>query len=250
MNLLALLENLGQFAYFALRALGAIVPALRQPREISRQLYGVLIGGLPLSAVAGLALGVVIWIHLRGVLARFGAEHFLPIALSLAVVLEFAPIGAGLIAAGRSGASIGAELGSMRLTEQIDALEVLGLSVWRDIVAPRVLACMIALPLLTVFIAYLAIVGGFAAEALGGTMSWTQYQAACLQELRLQDVIPATLKTVVFGFLVGVSGCYFGMTAQGGTEGVGTAATRGVVTSIFLVLVSNVLLVRAIQLLQ
>jgi phospholipid/cholesterol/gamma-HCH transport system permease protein len=192
----------------------------------------------------------VVWIHLRGALAHVGgpgAVQYLPQALALAVVLEFAPLGAGLIVAGRSGAGLGAELGSMRLTEQIDALEVLGQNPLRELVAPRVLACMFTLPLLTVFIAYLAVGSGFLAEALGGSMTFTQYRNESLRVLFFADVIPAVLKTVVFGFLIGVSGCYFGMTARGGTEGVGRAATSGVVASIFLVLVSNVVLVRLIQ---
>jgi phospholipid/cholesterol/gamma-HCH transport system permease protein len=249
--LLAALENLGRLSHFSGRSLLAAGGALRQPRELLRQLHAVLWGSLPLAVVAGLALGIVIWLHLRGVLYRFGgpqAVQYLPQALALAVVLEFAPIGAGLIVAGRSGASLGAELGSMRLTEQIDALEVLGLSPLRFLVGPRVLACMLALPLLTIFIAYLAIAGGFAAEWLGGSMTWLQYQNECLRNLRLQDVVPATLKTAVFGYLIGVTGCWCGLQAEGGTEGVGRAATRGVVLSTFLVLASNVVLVRLIQL--
>jgi phospholipid/cholesterol/gamma-HCH transport system permease protein len=200
--------------------------------------------------VAGLSLGAVIWMHLHGVLARLGSGYvsLLPQALALAVALEFAPLGAGFIIAGRSGASLGAELGSMRLTEQVDALEVMGLSPLDYLVAPRVLACMLAVPLLTVMIAVLAIAGSYAAEWLGGTMSWLEYWNQCLSGLRLRDVIPATLKTAVFGFLVGVTGCFAGMTAQEGTEGVGRAATRGVVASIFLVVVADVLLVRGIQL--
>jgi phospholipid/cholesterol/gamma-HCH transport system permease protein len=251
MSVADFLEGLGRYVHFAVRALVA-VPAALGRAEVLRQLYHVYLGAMPLALVAGVSLGVVIWMHLHGVLARLGSGYtdLLPQALALAVVLEFAPMGAGFIVAGRSGASLGAELGSMRLTEQVDALEVLGLSPLRELVAPRVLACMAALPLLTVQIAALAILGSYLAEDLGGTMSWRQYANACLVGLRLEDVIPATLKTVVFGYLIGVTGCYFGMTAQGGTEGVGRAATRGVVTSIFLVVVADVLLVRAILLLS
>jgi phospholipid/cholesterol/gamma-HCH transport system permease protein len=251
MSSLAVLEQTGRFVHFGARALPAALLSLRRPAELLRQLYHVLLGALPLALVTGLALGVVVWMHLRGVLFRLNPEYvrLLPQALALAVVLEFAPIGAGLIVAGRSGASLGAELGSMSLTEQIDALEVLGLSPLRHLVGPRVLACMVALPLLTVFIAFLAIGGSYAAEMLGGSLSWSEYRNECLRKLSLGDVIPATLKTVVFGYLVGVTGCYFGMTATGGTEGVGRAATRGVVGSILLVMVSNVLLVKLIQVL-
>jgi phospholipid/cholesterol/gamma-HCH transport system permease protein len=249
---LGALESLGKATAFAVRAVATLPSAFRRPGLLLAQLYGALLGALPLGVAAGLAIGGVIWLHLRGTLQTVGgpsAVQYLPQALALAVVLEFAPIAAGLIVAGRSGASLGAELGSMRLTEQIDALEMLGLSPLRELVAPRLWACMITLPVLTLFITYLALGAGYAAEAIGGTLSWTQYSSECLRVLTLHDVVPATLKTVVFGFLIGVTGCYFGMTAQGGTEGVGRAATRGVVVSIFLVLVSDVVLVKVIQVL-
>jgi phospholipid/cholesterol/gamma-HCH transport system permease protein len=244
------LESLGRYAHFAARSLLAALLAVLRPVDLLTQLFHILLGALPLGCVAGLALGVVVWLHLHRVLERFGAEKLLPEALALALVLEFAPTGAGLIVAGRSGASLGAELGSMRLTEQIDALEVLGLSPLRLLVGPRVLACMVALPLLTVFIIYFGIGGSYAAEVVGGSMSWTQYRSECLRDLRLEDVLPATLKTIVFGYLIGVTGCYYGLQASGGTEGVGRAATRGVVASIFLVLASNVFLVPLLQLIR
>ncbi len=241
MSVLSALEHLGRFAWFAGRSLWAAPGAFFRLRELCRQLYGILIGALPLAVAAGAALGAVVWMHLRGALVSVagpGAAAYLPQAQALAV---------GLIVAGRCGASLGAELGSMRLTEQIDALEVLGLSPVRELVGPRVVACMMALPPLTVFIAYLAILSGYLAEAVGGNMSFTAYKNATLGVLNPNDVVPAVLKTVAFGYLVGVAGCYFGMAATGGTEGVGKAATRGVVTAIFLVVVSNVFLVKLIQ---
>ncbi|MFO0843010.1 MAG: ABC transporter permease [Gemmataceae bacterium] len=247
----ALLERLGWAAWFALAATRSLPAALGRPRALLGQLYQVLLGGLPLALTAGLAIGVVVWMHLHGALLSVGgpgAVQYLPQALSLAVVLELSPLTAGLLVAGRSGASLGAELGSMRLTEQVDALEVLGLSPLRELVAPRLLACMLALPLLTLFISYLALLSGYAAEALGGSMTWAQYRNECVRVLRLRDVIPATLKTVVFGYLVGLVGCWKGLTARGGTEGVGDAATGGVVVSIFLVLLADVALVKLIQL--
>jgi phospholipid/cholesterol/gamma-HCH transport system permease protein len=244
------LESVGRYAAFALRALVVMPLALTRPRESLRQFYATLTGALPLAVVAGLAIGVVMWMHLRGVLYRFvGPEsvQYLPTAVALAVTLEFAPIGAGLIVAGRSGASLGAELGSMRLTEQIDALEVLGHSTMRELVAPRVLACVLALPLLTVFMNYLAVLGSFAAETWTSGVTWLQYRQNALAGLVFQDTLLATLKTLVFGYLIGAAGCYHGMTATGGTEGVGRAATRGVVVATLSVLLANVLLVRAIQ---
>ncbi len=246
MPLVAALETCGRFTHFAARAFGAAMTTLLHPAEFFRQLYSVLLGALPLGLVAGFALGVVVWIHLHGVVER-AYVHRVPEYLALAVVLEFAPLGAGLVVAGRSAVSLGAELGSMRLTEQIDALEVLGLSPMRKLVGPRVLACMVALPLLTVYIGFIALAGSFLAEMLGGSLSWTQYQTDVLRGLSHAHAIPATLKTTVFGYLIAVTGCYCGMNADGGTEGVGRAATQGVVASTLLVLVSNVVLVKVIQ---
>jgi phospholipid/cholesterol/gamma-HCH transport system permease protein len=248
-----ILVALGRFSHFAIRVVFALPSALRRPQDFLLQFYRVLLGALPLAVTAGAAMGVVVWMHLRGSLQSVGgpgAVQYLPQALALAVVLEFAPISAGLLVAGRSGASLGAELGSMRESEQIDALEALGQSPLHLLAAPRVLACMLALPLLTIFIAYLALFAGYAAEAIGGTLTATQYTSEVLRVLTLHDVVPATLKTIVFGYLIGTVGCYHGLNASGGTEGVGRAATRGVVGSIFLVLVADVLLVRAIQLLK
>src|SRR6266545_4642524 len=170
MAALTFLEQTGHFAHFAGRSFVVLPQALRRPGELRGQFHKILMGALPLALVAGLDIGVVIWMHLRGVLFRLnpGLVRFFPEALALAVVLEFAPLGAGFIVAGRAGASLGAEIGSMRLTEQIDALEMLGVSPLRYLVAPRVLACVLALPLLAIFMAFLAIGGSFAAEVLGG----------------------------------------------------------------------------------
>lgn len=243
-----MLETIGRFVHFALLSLSAAAAALARPRELARQLHIILIGSLPLGVVAGLALGVVVWFHLRGVV-KPEFIHQVPEYLALAIVLEFAPMGAGLVVAGRSGASLGAELSSMKLTEQIDALEVLGLSPIRQLVGPRVLACMLTLPILTVFIGLVAIGGSFLAEMLGGTLFASQYEADVWRGLDQGKYLPSTLKTTVFGFLIAVNGCWCGMNAGGGTEGVGQAATQGVVGSILLVLVSDVILVKLILML-
>jgi phospholipid/cholesterol/gamma-HCH transport system permease protein len=246
------IESLGRYVHFTAIVLPRALRSLARPRELLRQLYQTFVGAMPLAAVTGLALGVVIWMHLHSVLVRSGPGYsrLLPEYLALAVVLEFAPLSAGLIVAGRSGASLGAELSSMRLTEQLDALDALGQSPMHYLVAPRVLACMIALPLLTALIAILAVAGSYAAELAGGTMAWQEYYNACLRDLRVKDLVAAVLKTVVFGFLIGTVGCYSGMTAAPATEAVGRAATGGVVFSILLVVLSDVVLVRIIQLLD
>ena len=160
------------------------------------------------------------------------------------MLLELAPLSAGLIGASHSGASLGAELGSMKQTEQIDALHILGIDPIRELVGPRVLARMIALPLLHVLIAGLALVGGFIA---GFDASPALYESAALSELHFWEVFLSGLKTVVFGFVIAAVGCRRGLRASGGTEGVGRAATRAVVGGMIGVMVADALMVKLIQ---
>jgi phospholipid/cholesterol/gamma-HCH transport system permease protein len=232
---------------FALRSFGSALQALRQPGPVLVQLYQMLIGALLLGMVAGVALGAVVWMHLHSALERTGTQEALPTFLSVAVLLELAPIGAGLILASRTGAALGAELGAMKQSEQLDALSMLGVSPMRVLVGPRVLACILALPLLNYLIAVLAISSGYLADLFVSNTSWTRYLSLCLERLELGEVIPAGLKTFVFGYLVGVAGCYHGFTATGGTEGVGRAATSGVVGSALAVMIADVVIVALIQ---
>ena len=245
---LDVLARFGEWAHFGVRAVTSAGLALTNPPLWLRPFYTVLVGGLPLAAVLGLALGAVTWMHTRGVLERTaGATELLPTVLAAAVLLELAPVGAGLIVAARTGASLGAELASMRVGEQVDALELLGVSPVRRLVGPRVLACVLAVPLLHVLVAALALGSGFLAEATAGQTTWLKYQAAVLAELRLNEVVSAGLKTLAFGALVGVTGCFVGLTAGGGSEGVGRAATDSVVVCSLLVLAADVLLVGLIR---
>lgn len=246
-NPITQLERFGRLTAFAARAVPAAARAIPHGGEWLRPLYAVLVGGLPLALVTGLALGVVIWLHTRDVLARTGTVEYLPTFLAAAVLLELAPVGAGLIVAARTGASLGAELASMRVSEQIDALELLGVSPVRRLVGPRVLACVFAVPLLHILIAATALGSGFVAEQATGSTTYLKYYTAALRELVLEDVIPAGLKTLAFGLVVGVTGCFIGLSAREGSEGVGRAATDSVVACVLLVLVADVLLVMLIK---
>jgi phospholipid/cholesterol/gamma-HCH transport system permease protein len=246
-NPISFLAGAGEFAQFAGRALVAALASFRRPGAVLRQVHSVLVGALPLGLVTGIALGAVIWMHTHAVLARTGTVEYLPTILAAAVLLELAPVGAALIVAARSGSSLGAELGAMRIGEQIDAMEMLGVRSLSALVGPRVLGCMVALPLLHIFISALALASGFIAENVVGHTNWLRYQSACLRELYPGEVIPAGLKTIVFGYLIGVAGCYQGLRAEGGTEGVGHAATRAVVMACLLVLAADVLMVAVIQ---
>ena len=243
---IALVERFGRYSHFSGQALRAALGAAGRPAIWGRQLFDVLAGAVPLGLVAGAALGAVVWLHLHQAVETPFLNK-VPEYLAYAVVLEFAPLGAGLIVAGRSGASLAAELSTMRLTEQLDALETMGLAPLKHLVGPRVLACMIALPLLTILIAFIALGSSTVAELLGGSLSWTQYQTAMLNGLVKAPVIAATLKTIAFGLLIAVAGCWNGLNAPAGAEGVGIAATRGVVGATLQVLLSNVVLVKVIQ---
>jgi phospholipid/cholesterol/gamma-HCH transport system permease protein len=247
-RLLGPLVQLGLFVDFAARVLAAIPRALVvRAGAVVRQFERVAWGSLPIVTVAGLSVGMVTWLQTRRLLVTYGAEATLPSILTVAVMVETGPMLAGLLVAGRMGAGLAAELGSMVLTEEVDALIVLGAPPIPTLVAPRACACALALPLLTVVLDAAAVLGGMSAEQLAGTLSAPVFWQRSLDYLRLSDVVPATLKTAVFGLLVGLVGCWTGLNAGRSTEAVGHAATRGVVQAMIAVFASNVVMVVGIQ---
>ena len=247
-TLLDRLERFGRFVGFSIEVVLALPGAAwRRPAEVLRQFERVAWGGLPIVAAAGTSVGLVTWLQVRRLLATFGAEETLPSVLSAAVMVESGPVLASLLVAGRMGAGLAAELGSMTLTEEIDAREVLGAPTLPTLVAPRAIACALAVPLLTVVLDAAAVLGGLGAEQMAGSLSAQVFWQKSLLYLRLSDVVPATLKTAVFGLLVGLVGCWTGLNADRSTEAVGRAATRGVVRSMIAVFAANVVLVPWIQ---
>ncbi len=242
------LERFGRFVGFSLEVAGAMPgAAIRRPGEVIRQFERVAWGGLPVVASAGVSVGLVTWLQVRRLLADYGAEANLPSVLAAAVLVETGPVLASLLVAGRMGAGLGAELGSLTMTEEIEAREVLGAPIVSSLVAPRAVACALAVPLLTILLDAFALLGGLGAEMVGGSLSAEAFQSRALDFLRLSDVLPATLKTVVFGLLVALIGCWTGLNADRSTEAVGNAATRGVVRSMLAVFAANVVLVPALQ---
>jgi phospholipid/cholesterol/gamma-HCH transport system permease protein len=243
---LQLLASVGSGSLFALRALRELFLPPYEVRETARQLFELGCRSAPLIAVSGLAIGIVLSMHTRASLARFGAEALIPAGLAIALVRETGPLTAGLLLSGRIGAGIGAELGAMKVTEQIDALEAVAVDPFRFLVVTRVLACVIALPLLTTVMNTAGIIGGFAAEWSVTGIPFDTYLRQAFGPIQFSDLIPATLKTMVFGFIIATVSSYLGMHTTRGTEGVGQASTNSVVFSSILLIVANVLLVRII----
>jgi len=241
-----LLESMGDAALFAGRALREVVRPPFETRETARQLFELGVRSVPLIAVSGFAIGVVLSMHTRSSLARFGAEALIPAGLAIALIRETGPLTAGLLLAGRIGAGIGAELGAMKVTEQIDALEASAVDAFKYLVVTRVVACLIALPLLTSLMNFTGIMGGFVAETAITGIPLRTYLSQAFSLIEFSDLVPATLKTSVFGFIIAVVAAYLGMHTSRGTEGVGQASTRAVVTSSILLIVANVALVRVI----
>jgi phospholipid/cholesterol/gamma-HCH transport system permease protein len=240
------LATIGELASFALRAARELFVPPYEFRESIRQLYELGLRSAPLIAVSGLAVGVVLSMHTRASLQRFGAESMIPAGLAIALVRETGPLTAGLLLSGRLGAGIGAELGAMRVTEQIDALEASAVDAFHYLVVTRVIACVIALPILTTLMNFAGILGGFIAETSATGMSLDLYFNRAFSLIDISDYVPATLKTMVFGFIIATTSSYLGFTTDSGTEGVGRASTTAVVLSSILIILSNVLLVRLI----
>ena len=215
-----------------LRVQGACESSFVPPfeiRETIRQLFELGLRSAPLIAVSGMAVGVVLSMHTRASLERFGAEAMIPAGLAIALVRETGPLTAGLLLSGRIGAGIGAELGAMRVTEQIDALEASAVDSFRYLVVTRVVACIIALPILTTIMNFAGMLGGFLAETATTGMSLPLYFNRAFSIVDLTDYVPATVKTMVFGFIIATMSSYLGFTTESGTEGVGRASTRAVV---------------------
>jgi phospholipid/cholesterol/gamma-HCH transport system permease protein len=226
-----------------------LIQALQPPyelAEISRQIYEVGYRSIPLIASAGFAVGAVMSMHTRASLERFGAESLIPMGLGMALIKETGPLVTALLFCGRVGAGIGAEIGAMRVTEQIDALESLAVDSFKHLVVTRVLACMVALPLLTTLMNFTGIIGGYTAETVISGMSFNFYFDRALSAIDFDDYIPATAKTILFGFMIATISSYLGYHTKGGTAGVGQASTRSVVLSSILVILANVIVVKAI----
>jgi phospholipid/cholesterol/gamma-HCH transport system permease protein len=226
-----------------------IVDFLRPPFEggqIMRQMAEIGSKSLPLVVASGFALGTVMTLHTRSTLVMFGAAAIIPTVQALAFFVEIGPLVAGLLLAGRVGSGIGAVLANMRATEQVDGIESLSIDAFKFLVVPRVVSCVLALPLLTLFMDFAGLLGGYLSEFAASRISFELYITRAFENVVLSNFLAPTLKTAVFGFIIGTVSSYFGYTTNEGAAGVGRAATNSVVVSSLLIILADVILVKCI----
>lgn len=239
-------EWFGSLGIFSWQVLKAAVTPPYEWRELVRQLDAVGSMSLPLVALAGAAIGVVLSMEARYSLSRFGAKSMFPVTLVYSVIQVMGPIMTGLIVSGRVGAGIGAELASMKVTEQIDAIEASAINPYRLLAATRILACILMLPLLTLAADASGLLAGWFAQTLVEPLSFYQFIESGFHGATFNAFVPPTFKTAVYGLIIGLVACFEGMRTRGGAEGVGRAATNSVVLASLFVILADVVLVKFI----
>lgn len=240
-------EVLGRLGDVALLTGRTFYYALKPPHEfrtLVQQMDHIGVKSVTICGIAAIFTGLVLALQTTYGLARFGAKAYVGIVISLSMVRELGPVLTALLVGGRVGSGITAELGAMKVTEQIDAMRALGANHIKKLVVPRVLSVMLVLPLLTVLADALGIFGGMLISRYEFHVESHLYMTTIWRNLRLADLLSGLGKTVVFGFLIGIIGCYNGLEVSGGTEGIGRATTATVVTSAILVLVSDFFLTK------
>ncbi|MCC9137497.1 MlaE family ABC transporter permease [Pontibacter silvestris] len=216
-------------------------------KEIMNQCYEVGVRSLPLIALTGFIIGIVFTNQSRPSLSEFGATSWLPALISIAIVRALAPLVTAIITAGRVGSSIGAELGSMKVTEQIDAMEVSATNPYKFLVVSRVLATTFMIPSLMMFTILVSLLGGYVNVHQNEQTSFTSYFVQVFDAITFLDIFSSLAKSFVFGFTIGMVGCYKGYHSSKGTEGVGKAANSSVVTAMFLVFIEELLALQIIN---
>ena len=217
--------------------------------ELVRQCYQIGYKSFPLVAITGFVLGLVLTMQSLPTMKNFGAASFVPSMVAISIIREIGPVIIGLICAGKVASGIGAELGSMRVTEQLDALEVSGANSYQYLVVTRILACTFMIPLLTLISDAISLIGGYVASNLSGTVSFELYFNKSFAALNFNDLFPSTIKSVFFGFAIGFVGCYKGFFTTGGTESVGVAANTAVVTASLSIIILDAIAVQLTSLL-
>jgi phospholipid/cholesterol/gamma-HCH transport system permease protein len=213
-------------------------------REFFRQCFQIGYKTLPLISVTGIIMGLVLTIQSRPVLVDFGAVNALPGMVAVSLIREMGPVITALICAGKIGSGMGAELGSMKVTEQIDAMEVSSTNPIRFLVVTRVLAATLMIPLLILYADALGIIGSWAGANIKGSVTFVLFFSQAFSHVGFIDFLPAVIKSFFFGAVIGLVGCYKGYNAGRGTESVGIAANSAVVLASLLVIIVDMIAVQ------
>jgi phospholipid/cholesterol/gamma-HCH transport system permease protein len=243
------LEETGDMSRFAARFFYEGLRPRYETEEFIRQCYWVGYKSLPLVATTAFIMGLVLTIQSRPTLVEFGAEAMLPSMVSVSLVREISPVITALICAGKIGSGMGAELGSMRVTEQIDAMEVSGTNPFKYLIVTRVLAATLMLPVLSNIANAISLYGSYLGVNIRGNVSWYLFWTQVYDALSFGDIVPSIIKTFFFGFAIGVVGCYKGYNSRKGTEGVGRSANSAVVVASLLIFIIDLIAVQISDLL-
>lgn len=236
--------NVSHFTMFTSRFFIEVVKPPYEFNEFFKQSYLIGYKSLPLVGTTGFIMGLVLTIQSRPTLVDFGAESWLPAMVSVSIVREIGPVITALICAGKVGSGIGAELASMRVTEQIDAMEVSGINPFKYLIVTRVLSTTLMLPILTIFNDAISMLGSFAGVNIKGDVSFQLFFAQALAKISYMDVFPSLIKTFFFGLAIGLIAVYKGYYSNKGTEGVGKAANSSVVLASLMVFIIDIIAVQ------
>jgi len=243
-GLKSFLNETGGTARFAVRFFREAIFPPYEIKEVLRQAYDIGFRSLPLVSITAFIIGMVLTLQSRPTLLEFGAESLLPSMVGISLIREIGPVVTALICAGKIGSGIGAELGSMKVTEQIDAMEVSGTNPFKFIVVTRVISTTLTTPILIILGDAIALYGSFLAVNIKGAVSFTLFFKQVFESLEFSDLIPALIKTFFFGFAIGLIGCYKGYYSTKGTEGVGRSANSAVVIASLLVFIIDLIAVQ------
>jgi phospholipid/cholesterol/gamma-HCH transport system permease protein len=235
---------------YTLLAGQSLANLFRHPRYLADTIYQadlIGFGSLPIVVLTGLSIGAELALNSANTLQRFGSLSLIGQLVSVGMVRELGPIITGLMVAGRNASGMASELGSMVVTEQIDAMRGLGTDPMKKLVTPRVIATVFMLFFLTIISDLLGLFGGAVISTVLYQIDWHQYWSTAWQILVFQDVFMGLVKPVLFGFIIATIGCYYGLTARGGTQGVGRATTQAVVASSVLILVVDLLVTKLLM---
>ncbi len=237
-------EDVTKLTLFALRFFKEAVKPPYEFSELLKQSYLIGYKSFPLVAITGFIMGLVLTIQSRPTLAEFGAESWLPAMVAVSIIREIGPVITALIFAGKVGSGIGAELASMKVTEQIDAMEVSGMNPFKYIVVTRITSSALMLPILVVLSDAVSLYGAYIGVNLKGDVSFHLFFLQVFEKLSFSDVIPAFTKTFFFGFAIGLISCYKGFNSEKGTEGVGASANSAVVIGSLAVFIIDMIAVQ------